>query len=861
MQKRWIVLLLLTVGAATAETGDAYQRGALAVAGQLARLRTTARVLHIAAHPDDEDSALLAALARGAGARVAYLSLSRGEGGQNSIGPELDEALGVLRTEELLAARRLDGAEQYFAGVYDFGYSKSVSEAAELWDREQTLGEVVSLVRRFRPQVIISRFEGGPADGHGQHQLAALVAREAFRAAADPSRFPDQLALGMQPWQASRLYIGGRLNGDGPARVDVGEISPLYGRSWLDIALEGRAYHRSQDMGRIVPHGPAHSSLVLVDQIGDAGPNTAPLAGLPLDLSEVIPDPGEGGPAWQHKVRSALIEAAELVRQADASYPLGLYPRRTVELLAAALRQFRRAYETVTTPEVPWNPDTATWRLVTRQKVEEAQQALLLAAGVDLQALADRGQVAPGQTLTVAGQLFKRATVEARDVRFRLLAPTGWTVTPLAEAPALGNAAPDAAAAWEVTVPDEAPPSQPYWLREPRTGCRYPAVEPALAGRPFAPPALRIELRALIAGAPVALELPVVQRTADPRRGERWREVEVLPRVSARAAPALLTGAEDLVRVALTNHTDRPLVGTVALRLDGKDLAASAPVSAPAGGSALVAVPWQVPGDWRDRPRTLRCVWREDGRAPVELWQVRTLDYDHVPQRQYLVPTPLIAVALDAKVDTDVRVGIVPGPSDPTPAALTALGLRPRTLDDEALAAGDFGDLELVLVGPRAYEVNPALRSANGRLLEWVAGGGVLVVMYQKYPYVEENYAPYPLQLARPHDRVTDETAPVTLLAPEHPLLARPNRIGEADFAGWHQERGLYFMREWDARYTPLLACADPGEEPQRGGLLVATVGRGAYVYCGYALFRQLPAGVPGAYRLLANLVCYPRRK
>lgn len=853
MRRRLLILLVLCLAPARGQMELAYQRGTVGLLAELARLQTTARVLHVGAHPDDEDSGLLAYLARGLGVRTAYLSLNRGEGGQNAIGPELFEPLGIIRTEELLAARRLDGAEQYFTNVMDFGFSKSAEESLEFWGREQTLGEVVAVIRRFRPHVVITRFLGNAGDGHGHHQAAGLLIREAFRTAGDADAYPDQ---GLPAWQATRLYAARWNLTDAPQQLPVGEFSPVYGRSYLSIALEGRSQHRSQDMGRTYLRGPATTPLVLLDSTDDSDPAGAWDAGFRFALEDLVP--AEGEEPWRQPLHTALANAAGAVDEAVAFLEPGIYPRRACTALAEAVRELRRADEVLTAGRVPETTEAYTWRLAVRQKLAEAQRALLLAAGIELDALAERPEVAAGEVFAVTANAYWPAVARVESPRLRLDAPAGWATQALPEPPTYGDGRASVQAGYRVEIPLDAAAEQPHWLAEPRQGARFVPDGSVPVGEPFAAPRLLVNLRALVDGEAVSVSVPVVHRSSNPVRGERRRAVAVLPPVSAEVVPDQVLTAPDqpgtvVASVTLQNHSSRAVAGT---------LHAAAGDTAVPLDLARVAL---EPGERRRFDLTLSLPALAEP-APVRLSldalplrTVHRIEYEHIAPHLWHTPAGLRVVPVEAKVAPGLRVGYIPGPGDDIPAALGRLGLAVTVLDEAALTAGAFGELNVIVVGIRAYETNAALRRHNGALLDWLRAGGLLVVQYQQYEYQQGGYAPQSVTYARPHDRVTDETAEVTLLQPDHPLLTAPNRIGGADFAGWQQERALYMWRSWHADYTPLLACADPGEEPREGGLLVAEVGAGKFIYCAYALFRQTPAGVPGAYRLLANLVSYGR--
>lgn len=861
-----------------------WDRGVVALGHTLRQLQTTARVLHIGAHPDDEDSALLAYLARGRGIRTAYLSLTRGEGGQNSLGPELYEALGVLRTSELLAARRLDGAEQYFTRAFDFGFSKAAQETLEKWGQEAILEDIVRCIRRFRPHVIVSRFRGDPSDGHGHHQAAGQLAREAFTAAADPARFPEQLGReGLFPWQALKLYIpAAGDSSEAILRINTGEYDPLYGRSCYEIAMAGRSQHRCQNMGRIEARGAQFSALKLL-QVAAGVPRIAAekdlLAGLDPSLSGLgreasLPESvarrlarverligtlhrnwqpahlqpvREGLEACLHDLRAALVELDKGGQGRDAE------PRRAGDAEAETLGILGKR---------------AAVRAALEQKEAEASRALALAAGLQFDALADDGWITPGQTVRVTQQLFAPEEVPIREVSFRLQLPPGWTQTettplPLPDGPARARAD------WWAQVAEAAEPSSPYWLLLPRLEGRFDWPNVHGRGEPFPPPAMEGGVELTVGRTRLRLERPVQYRYAQPDRGEVRQEVQVVPTLGVEIQPSLRivpwekTGAgtpplEFTLR--LHNFSREAQQGELRVELEEERGRIAMPVPAPwpftlsgEDAEATITVPVALPSTEAPADFTLRACARAAGSELTR--SVQFIRYPHIPPKLLVWPAVSRIRRIDVQVVPHLHVGYIMGTGDEVPEALAQLGVRVTLLDDADLQAGDLSAFDTLLVGIRAYEVRPALRANNERLLQWVRQGGTLIVQYNQDTFGRGTFAPYPLSIARPHDRVTVEDAPVTFLQPDHPFFHHPNEIGPADFEGWVQERGLYFLHTWDERYTPLLECHDPGEEPQRGGLVVADVGRGKYVYTGYAWFRQLPAGVPGAYRLLANLV------
>jgi LmbE family N-acetylglucosaminyl deacetylase len=808
-------------GTAAAQSTPEYG-GAAGLGLSLRRLGVDKRVLMVGAHPDDEDTQLLAALALEQGADVAYLSLTRGEGGQNGIGPELHEALGLLRTEELLAARRVDGARQFFTRAYDFGFSKNAEETFRHWPREELLRDVVYVVRRFRPDVIIPVFSGTPRDGHGHHQVSGLLAREAFDAAADPARFPEQIAAGLRPHRTAKLYQS--LRGDSTnatVRLAIGTLDPLIGRSPFQLAMASRSRHRSQDMGRPETAGPRWGYLRRI---------RPEAAGRESSLWEGIDTTAASG------ARDYAARVAEVRSRFQ-----GLNPDALVEPLAALLRGMRE-------------PDDAS-------ETEDLRAALAQAAGLVLDAVADDARLVPGQTFGVEVSLWNGGARPVSVARMEPRLPAGWTAEALDPLPPTVAAGAIATRRFRVRVPTDAAPTEAYFLRRPRQGDLYtwPAGDPALA-EPFDAPPVGAAARLTVAGAELPLEREATFRRVDLRQGELRDPVRVVPAVSVRtdrAARVLpLSGDRAFrVRVELAGEDPAGVAGTLRLQLPQGWSAqpAELPLRLAADDVQEAAFTVRAPATLRAGDHPLSAVFQAaDGRRFTR--GVQVVDYPHVRARPLFADASTLVRAADVRVPA-VRVAYVEGAGEEGPGVLEQIGIRPTLLDDDALASGDLDRFDVIVAGSRAYEVRPDLARHNARLLDWVRRGGTMVVLYNKYELVEGKFTPHPITMARPHGRVTDEGAPVRLLAPQHPVFTTPNRITDADFAGWVQERGLYFAQTWDPRYTPLLETGDPGEAPLQGGLLVAPVGRGTYVYTGLAFFRQLPEGVPGAWRLFANIL------
>ncbi|NIR42806.1 MAG: PIG-L family deacetylase [Gemmatimonadetes bacterium] len=831
------------------------EHGIIAVARELRGLGSIKRVLVIGAHPDDEDSALLAVLERGMGADAAYLSLTRGEGGQNLIGSELGVALGLLRTEELLAARRIDGAEQYFTRAYDFGYSKSADETFRFWPRDSLLADVVLAIRRFRPQVIVTIFSGTPRDGHGQHRAAGMLAREAYEVAGDPGRFGD---LGLAPWNPSKLYRSTRFDSAATTlTVETGRLDMLYGRSYHQMAMAARSQHRSQDMGRIEGLGPQETRLQLLESRVDVPEDESSLFdGIDTTLVgrlEAIRDRGLRG-----QLAELLTGYGAHLRAAREALGRTATPELETHL-ATALATVRRAREATARA----GDEAELLRFALGVDEAKLETALAEAAGVIVGAFADDDLLVPGQRLAVEVAVWNAGQRPVELGSLSLETPAGWEVEPLDGPEARLAPASLRRLRYRIAVPAAAAISRPYYLQEPRAGAlyRWPDDTPE-RGRPRGTPPIRAELDVSIAGQQVRRRVEVVYRFADQARGEIRRRLAVVPAVGVSLEPrtaVLPLGSGRTLAFGVTLRGEAPDGASGRLRLEapgGWTVAPSAvefDLDAP-GATASFDFAVEAPDSQAAGAYRLQAVAESGGRRYTSGYTF--IDYDHVRRSLMFSNAEAEVEAFDVIADTSQRVAYVAGAARRNVVTgITSLGLPVDVLTGREVETRDLSRYEVIVIGPRAYETNPALVAANGRYLEWTRRGGTLIVQYQQYGFFRGGLAPYPLRARFPHDRVSDEGAPVNVLVPDHPLFNRPNRIDSRDFEGWVQERGLYFASEWDERYQPLLETADPGEEARRGGLLVARYGDGLYVYTGLSLFRQLPAGVPGAYRLLANLL------
>jgi LmbE family N-acetylglucosaminyl deacetylase len=828
------LLLLLLLAPAAARAQSPPRADAAETQAALRKLLVTGSVLYVGAHPDDENTALLAYLARGRGARTAYLSLTRGDGGQNLLGTEKGELLGVVRTQELLAARRVDGAEQFFTRAVDFGFTKSPEETFRIWGHDEVLADVVWVIRRFRPDVIIARFPTTGEGGHGQHTASAILASEAFDAAGDPSRFPEQLKY-VEVWKPKRLLWnafnfrpGERpKDADKMLTADVGAYDPLLGKSYTEIAAESRTMHKSQGQGTPERRGPAPNFFAHIK----GEPATRDIFdGVDMTWRRV-----SGGDAV-----GQLVE--EAARKYDASNPSAVLP---------ALIRAYALLSNMQTSKTPADP-------LVFEKRKELGEVIRACAGLWIEAVAAEPYVTPGGEVKVTTTVVNRS-----DFPLKLesvgASSAGVDVT-RAE---LKNNEP---LTRETTrrVPPDANYSQPYWLREPPRAGLFSVSERSLVGAPENAPPLDAHVSIVAgegAGDVISFDVPVLYRWVDPVRGTLYRPVAVVPEVALSVEEKTLVFPDRTpkqVRVILKSNTAAETTGALRLKL-------------PAGWTAT---PAEVPATLKGKGEEFRAAFNvtpPEGASVASLsaefvsgGRVFTrgfseINYPHIPP-QTLFPE---AAAKLVRVDLQrhgSRVAYVMGSGDEVPEALRQVGYDVTLLSDEDLEAGDLSRFDALITGVRAYNTRAALRRQQKRLLEYVERGGTLVVQYNTPDRTLEGaqVGPFPFRVTQ--GRVTDESAAVSVLAPADALLNAPNRITAEDFAGWVQERGLYFASDWDARYTPLFASHDPGEQDSKGSTLVAHYGKGTYVFTALAFFRQLPAGVPGAYRLFVNMISAGRK-
>ncbi|HEY3935718.1 MAG TPA: PIG-L family deacetylase [Gemmatimonadales bacterium] len=768
-----------------AQTGGAGTGGVARLAQEQKLAGSWRRVLMIGAHPDDEDTELLTVLSRGEGITAAYLSLNRGEGGQNLIGNELGEALGVLRTEELMSARRIDGAQQFFTRAFDFGFSKTSDETLRFWNRDSIVKDMVRIIRRFRPQVVVSVFSGTPADGHGHHQVAGILTPEAYHAAGDPARFPElQTEEHLAPWQPSKLYRDARGGGGGATLTfNGGVIDPAVGMSLHQIAARSRSQHRSQNQGELEELGPSRTGVRLVERVASITGNDDSL------FAGIKPEPAPQPDAHANEAR--LITAGivlDATTDADEVTP--------GEVLPARLTLWNTGHDTV-----------------------QVEAAMVPHNGLNLRS----GDCGAGAHLVAPGVLYR------------------CTAT--------------------VTVAEDARPTSPYYLARPLAGAMYQwSGNPALWGEPEAPP-IEATFRVALGGyQPMTLTRELAGRFRDPVLGEVRHPVMIVQPITVALEPAQLlwpaSTHQHQFDVALEHLASDSSDAIVSLTLpSGWKTGAPQPVHFTRQGERAtiaftVTTPATIaPGAYEIAARVIA------GHDTLDTGLER-IRYPHVRDRNIVTDARTKVVVTDIAFAAVGTIGYVRGGGDMMPEAMTNAGLPVALLTGDALERDPLSQYKVIVIGPRAYEADQSLDRANPRLMRWLEAGGTLVIEYQQSPYVRGGFAPRALNIGTPtQNRVTDETAPVHLIAPAEQVLRWPNPIGARDFVGWIQERGLDFPPSWDPAWKPVLETHDSGDVNREGGLLVAHVGKGTAVYTGLSFHRQLPAVVPGAWRLWANIL------
>jgi LmbE family N-acetylglucosaminyl deacetylase len=981
--------------------GIAKDAGAVRLAEAIKRLGTIASVLHTGAHPDDEDSGLLAYLARGRQARTAYLSLTRGDGGQNIIGPELYDALGVIRTEELLAARSLDGAEQYFTRAYDFGFSKSRKEALSKWDADKVIGDIARVIRTMKPLVVISAWSGTPNDQHGHHQAAGFLTREAVSAAADSARYPEQLKENLRPWKVRKFYIraGGRLT-QGRAfepqaytlSMNTGEFDPVLGRSYYEIAMEGRSKHRSQDQGALERRGPQWSRLRLIENnVGEVREEKDIFEGLDISINGIAAF--ASNPSDQ--LKQGLADVQRAADEAKSAYnPFD--PSAVSPAIARGLKSLRDLIGSYSSMGV-YAKEVEEIGYLLKRKEADFEQALALSQGIIVDVFANDEMVTPGQSFNLDVSAYSGPAARVEEISV-LTGNFDWKITKGKQSEAKEQGRAVTHAEFKIDVSEAAKANGPYWLRNPRQGDMF---DPGtLAGiNPHDYPVVESRITFDILGQRVVVNQKAQYRYADKALGEVRRDLKIVPAVSVSLSPDVLiypkssTPIMREVTVTVTNNRKGGAQGAVALDPVRGWTISPAPQQFDLkreGETASFTFKITVPGNAPESRNYVSARATVNGRDYREGYQV--ISYPHIEPRLLAREARAAAEVIDVKVAPGLKIGYIEGAGDDFMNALGRIGADAQAIDARELAAGDLSKYDTIVLGVRVYEVRPDVMAYNARLLDYVKRGGTLIVQYNKNEYARDGFAPYKIMMSdrqpllsapqarategerpprlmfiediqlprmikpeeraptigfigrqddqytgalkqkgarvefidpsklasgdlqgfdmivtgtdaarsrsdlvqyndrlieysrraplvllysaeqyrsgdfpsypridsRPY-RVTDENAVVSVLDPSHPRFNFPNRITERDFEGWVQERGAYFLSQWDNQFKPLMSSRDEGEEEKQGGELIVEYGAGRYVYTAYAWFRQLPNGVPGAYRLIANLVSLPK--
>ena len=877
---RYLLALASFAGILSAQVNaPAMNSNAAAAYESLLRLRTTATVLHTTAHPDDEDGALLTWLTRSQGVRTGLFTLTRGEGGADLAGPELFDALGLVRTEELLAADRYYAVDQFFSRATDFGFSKRLDETLDHWGKEEILRDAVRVIRLYRPDVIVSRFQGTPRDGHGNHQAAGAVTEEAYAAAADPERFPEQLREGLRPWQVKKLYRSVRDNEKSTLKIDTGVYDPLLGASYRQVAGAGLSFQKSQGSGgRLVAPGPAISSLELVKST--LPPNAAPELSLFDSMDTSLRGLAALAPSLHLEIPLGEIErdVTNAIQEFDARDPA-----RVVEPhIAPALRNVRALIQNVTNAQID---EDAKYDLLfrLRNKEDEFMRAGNLLLGLSLEALVDAPRArattdsanqetarpisvaVPGQKFSITATVTNRSSVRIEEIAVDLIVRGHMEVssTPI-QTTSLGYDE-QLKQPFQVTVQQDAEYTRPYWSRENTYRDNlYHIDQPQFVNLPWAPPEITATVTYRVAGVRFSLSEPGRTVVTELLVGEVRRLLMITPAMSLELTPR---------------------EGVIVLGRRNPSIDVNATVTSNAPGNADTKVHLELPPGWASTPSEVVLHFGHEGEVQDADFKLTTLQsaapvagrtyaihavaqYEGKEYREgYQVvahaglearhlyrPATAELKAVDVKMAPQLKVGYIMGVGDTVPEALEQLGVKPQMLGALDLSTGNLSAFDTIFVGIRASAVRQDYKTYNRRLLDYLNTGGNLVVEYQTEEFDDISYGPYPLHMGRGSERVSEEDAKVTILDTANPLFSTPNKITAADFDGWVEERGSKFLSTWDPQYKPLLESRDRGQEPQRGGMLQAHYGKGTFTFFAYSLYRQLPAGVPGAYRMLANL-------
>jgi LmbE family N-acetylglucosaminyl deacetylase len=788
----------------------------------LQKLNVLGRVLYIAAHPDDENTNLMALWANGSLYDAGYLSVTRGDGGQNLIGAELREKLGVIRTQELLAARRLDHGRQFFTRAVDFGFSKTSEETLRIWDRDKVLSDIVWVIRRFRPDVVVTRFSPDDDKTHGHHTASAILAREAFQAASDPKRFPEQLTF-VSVWKPARLvwntspfFFSNRnipFDPTGLATIEAGGFSPLLGQAFTEIAAASVSMHKSQGVGRPPQRGARKEYFKVLEG--------APITNGLFDGVET---------SWSRVPKSEAI--AGKVKQVIAAF-VPADPAASVPKLLE-LRQTLTQFN-----DKDWGA----------QKRAEIDSIIAACLGLNIESSASLTAVSAAQPLPIKFESINRSKVPVQLLEVRMPV-SGETVKLDLALPTDQFVAKDLSP----TLPKDVTWSQPYWLRKPGTLGTFAVDDQTLIGLAENPPPFPIEVALRVGEQDLRFIVETKYRLVDPVIGEVRQDLVIAPPVFANLSNSVFVFGNDKPKSVQVHVSASTAAVRGELRLEAPKGWRIEPASVPVdlkGANTVKSATFTITPPSQGSEGTLRAVVSVEGRD-YSFGRER-IAYPHIGLHVLMPPAEAKIVRADIRTKGEL-IGYVPGAGDEIPQSLQQIGYNLKVLDVSEITAENLKRFDAVVLGIRAYNTQEEIANWQAALLAYAKDGGVVIVQYNTTSDLKtKEIGPFPLELSR--DRVTDESAQVRILVPDHPLMNTPNKITAEDFKGWVQERGLYFPNKWDPAWTPILSCNDPGEKPLDGGLLVAKSGSGYFIYTGYAWFRQLPAGVPGAYRLFANMV------
>ncbi|MCS6905284.1 MAG: PIG-L family deacetylase [Bacteroidia bacterium] len=787
----------------------------------LERFNVVGSVLYVAAHPDDENTKLITYLTHERKVRTSYISLTRGDGGQNLIGPEQGIQLGLIRTQELLAARKIDKAFQYFSRANDFGFSKTPEETFTIWDKEKILADLVWVIRKTRPDVIITRFSAQPGKTHGHHTASTWLAQEAFRAAADPRRFPEQLVY-VQPWQAHRLVwntsrfffdTDAEFRKDTLLSVEVGQWNPWLGKSLTEIAAQSRSMHKSQGFGTSATRG---SQLEYIAHLAGSKAQKDLFEGIDLTWSRVT-----GGSKVQKLIQKVLSKF-------NYSEPSALVPE---------LIEIYQALQAISDPF---------WK---EEKMRELQAIIQACLGLYLEVTTDEYYANPGNLINIQVEAVNRSPISV--FLRQIIAPNAKWDTSLSYPLAFNIPLTFKA---QLRIPEDAPISQPYWLVEKGNLGQFTILDQRLVGKPENDPAQTFTFSLLIEKIPFVFSIPLVFKKTDPVKGEIYNPFYITP-------PIVLKFEQSVVLFP-TDHAKAITINLRSVQANTKGILG---LKLPAKWKAVpLQQSWEILQKGEEKKITfLLYPPQNPEESIIEAYAqvdgkeynlgMEIIEYEHIPTQVYFPRAQCKLVRIDVQKKGE-NIGYIMGAGDEIPQSLEQIGYKVTLLQEQDLRPEKLKFFDAIITGVRAYNTLTQLKYAQPILLEYVKNGGTLIVQYNtSHQLVTSDLGPYPLKLSR--DRVTVEDSPVEILEPKHPALSSPNPITLVDFRGWVQERGLYFPSEWAPEYTALIACNDPGEAPKKGSILVARYGKGYYVYTSLSWFRQLPAGVSGAFRILANLI------